>query len=145
MSDDLELVKRLREAHARVSLFPENRGMDGFMDLLALRNEVPAAADAIEALTAEVDALKEQQMKNAANAGRAVCEVIEQKEKAEAEAARLREGITQFIAYADNAPKRIIGSGVGGQTMEETLKRAGRLVSEWHLGQLEEALRGEEG
>ena len=57
-----------------------------------------------------------------------------------AERDRLKAALVKFLAEADNAPKRIIGSGIGGQTMEATLQRSGRLVSEWQLGQLEEAL-----
>lgn len=57
-SDEVKLVERLRVSHDRVSEFPEVRGMAGIMDLLALRNIVPEAADTIERLVAERDDLR---------------------------------------------------------------------------------------
>lgn len=47
------LVERLRAAYALVEMWPE-REPDGFSNLLALRNLTPEAADALEALQAEV-------------------------------------------------------------------------------------------
>ena len=60
--------------------------------------------------------------------------------EADARAERLRVAIVAFVTYADQQPNRRIGSGAGGQTIEATLRASGRLVSDWHIGQLEEAL-----
>jgi hypothetical protein len=54
-----ELVKRLREAYAKVSDWPE-RKPDGFLDLLALRNLVPDAADALTASAARIAELERE-------------------------------------------------------------------------------------
>lgn len=94
------------------------------------------AAAAIERLSAQVASLKET-IRTAITFNEGLAR---ERDEARAEAARLKAAVTKFISEADMAPKRIIGNGIGGQTMEASLKREGRLVSEWQLGQLEEAL-----
>lgn len=86
----------------------------------------------IKALQSEVEALKHD-----------IARHMKIANDAEAKVTKLREAITQFIADANKAPERMIGNGVGGQTMSETMRRHGRLISEWRLGQLEEALGGD--
>lgn len=41
---------RLKEAYEKVSMWPERRGEQGFMDLIYLRNKVPGAIDRITEL-----------------------------------------------------------------------------------------------
>lgn len=53
------LADELRAAFKLVELWPERRGEEGFMDLLALRNKAPAAEAALLSLAAERDALAE--------------------------------------------------------------------------------------
>jgi hypothetical protein len=61
-TDAAQVAERLRAAYDKVALWPEDRmpGVDistlgtGFTDLLSLRNEVPAAANALEALSRQL-------------------------------------------------------------------------------------------
>jgi hypothetical protein len=52
---DPTITKRLQAAYDKVALYPEKRGADGLMDLLALRNLVPLAVANLAALEAERD------------------------------------------------------------------------------------------
>lgn len=146
MSSDI--VKRLRERRCRLAA--ENN------EQMAERRqqERAAGADRIEALEAEVAKVKASAKKFFADAGAitknadqeledmadALRVTLDAKNAAEARAERLRVAIVTFITYADQQPNRRIGSGAGGQTMEATMRASGRLVSDWHIGQLEEAL-----
>ena len=158
-----ELVKRLRERYSRRAAESNDEAR------LRRQLERDDAADALEAMAGEVDALQntfdlmwkadQRAIKLWQEATgkdhiwpdrtKTALWLLERAEAAESERdrlqlanARMKAALEKFLAEADNAPKRIIGSGIGGQTMEATLQRAGRLVSEWQLGQLEEALGG---
>ena len=87
-SDEVKLVERLRVSHDRVSEFPEARGMAVIMDLLALRNIVPEAADTIERLVAERD--EARSTFNATTASQILKATKDRAEAAEAEVVRLR-------------------------------------------------------
>lgn len=82
--DVAKTVAELRKAYALVAEFPESKP-DGFMNLLALRNLTPDAADTIEALAASVDRA------NAAN--EALCADVEAQA---AELARLSEALREI-------------------------------------------------
>lgn len=88
--DVAKTVAELRKAYALVAEFPESKP-DGFMNLLALRNLTPDAADTIEALAASVDRA------NAAN--EALCADVEAQA---AELARYREALGPFAAVAEH-------------------------------------------
>lgn len=124
-----ELVKRLRVHFRSVNA-------SGAPCMTPRNPDGEEAALALEVLAGEVEKWKQ----DAAWDKAAASDFLGRAEAAEAERDRLKAALEKFIAEANNAPKRFIGSGIGGQTMEATLQRAGRLVSEWQLGQLEEAL-----
>ncbi len=153
MSSDL--VKRLRdEAAAQMDLAhdcdcpPE---CTSNWDAAKTLNEAAARIEALEGEIAAIARLAdERQAKAEARAERlsqdcdATQGVLDKTSqllaKHMARAKRLRVAIVTFITYADQQTNRRIGSGVGGQTMEATLRASGRTVSNWHIGQLEEAL-----
>jgi hypothetical protein len=124
MSTTDELVTRLRDAHEAVALFPEERAT-GFNDLLALRNMVPDAADAIETLTRERDEARAEASKFEAQYCEALESKIRERLKAfhritalEADKARLREA----LRYVDGEAT----AGIGYEAMLYYRKREDR-------------------
>lgn len=98
-----------------------------------------AAKARIEALRGEVESLKQAVEAEKDEQARIEFRLNE----VTAERDRLKAALEKFIAEANTAPKRIIGNGIGGQTIEATMKASGRLISDWQLEQLRAALGGD--
>lgn len=59
------------------------------------------------------------------------------------ELTQLRKAVQEFLIEVEKSPARQLGSGIGGQTIESSMMRTGRTVTEYQLAQLEEAITEE--